>query len=122
MLHFHGKPRTDCLRCDSGSQGSSAPHIEGALAKTPHLCLWTLGKEEKCFATGMSFLGMGKKVSVGLGSHHCRLRKALGVCGCPAAQHGHSAASTTRAPAVHIRMADYSECHVGAAGLIPRSR
>lgn len=45
-------------------------------------------RRKKYFATGVSFLGMGKKASVGLkGSHRCRLWRALGVCGCPAAQH-----------------------------------
>ena len=64
---------------------------------------------------------MGKKVSVGLGSHHCSLWRAPGVCSCPAAPHCRSTAPTTPTAAVHIKMADYRECHAGAAGLHPLS-
>lgn len=40
-------------------------------------------RREKCFATDRSFLGMGKKVDVGLGSHHCRSARTLRHGGFP---------------------------------------
>lgn len=69
---------------------------------------------KNCFATDTSFLGMGKKVDVGPGSHHCRLWRALGAGGRPPALHGHTTAPTAPAAGVH-RMTDHGESSLGDA-------